>query len=43
MIAAWRQSRFARVFAVEHDPAHDLPAAERRLAFPDAAITIYHL
>ncbi|MGA2382587.1 MAG: RsmD family RNA methyltransferase [Gemmatimonadales bacterium] len=43
VIAAWRQSRFARVFAVEHDPAHDLPAGERRLVFPEAAITIYRL
>ena len=43
VIAAWRRSRFARVFAVEHDPAHDLPAGERRLVFPDAAITIYRL
>ena len=43
VIAAWRRSRFARVFAVEHDPAHDLPAGERRLVFPEAAITIYRL
>ena len=41
VIAAWRARRFARVFAVEHDPAHELPAGERRLAFPDAAVTIY--
>ena len=43
VIAAWHRSRFARVFAVEHDPAHDLPAGARRLAFPEAAITIYRL
>ena len=41
VIAAWRQSHFARVFAVEHDPAHDLPAGARRMVVADAAITIY--
>jgi 16S rRNA (guanine966-N2)-methyltransferase len=43
VIAAWLRSRFARVFAVEHDPAHDLPAGARRLDFAEAAITIYRL
>jgi 16S rRNA (guanine966-N2)-methyltransferase len=43
VIAAWRERRFARVFAVEHDPAHDLPAGTRRLVFPEAAVTIYRL
>jgi len=43
VIVAWRQRRFARVFAVEHDPAHDLRPGERRLVFPEAAITIYRL
>jgi 16S rRNA (guanine966-N2)-methyltransferase len=42
-IAAWRQCRFARVFAVEHDPAHDLPAGARRMVVGDAAITIYRV
>jgi len=41
VVAAWHQCRFARVFAVEHDPAHNLPAGARRLVFPDAAVTIY--
>jgi len=41
VIAAWRRSRFAPVFAVEHDPAHDLPAGEHRLVFPETAVTIY--
>ena len=41
VIAAWRERGFAKVFAVEHDPAHALPAGERRLEFPDAALTIY--
>ena len=43
VIAAWGRSHFARVFAVEHDPAHDLPPGARRLAFPEAAITIYRV
>lgn len=43
VIAAWRGRRFARVFAVEHDPAHALPAGARRLDFPEAAVTIYRL
>ena len=43
VLAAWRQRRFARVFVVEHDPAHDLPAGARRLDFPEAAVTIYRL
>jgi 16S rRNA (guanine966-N2)-methyltransferase len=43
VIAAWHQSRFAPVFAVEHDPAHALPAGASRMVFADAAITIYRL
>jgi 16S rRNA (guanine966-N2)-methyltransferase len=43
VIVAWRRGRFARVLAVEHDPAHQLPAGERRLDFPEAAVTIYRL
>ncbi len=41
VLAAWRARGFARVFAVEHDPAHPLPAGERRLDFPEASVTIY--
>ena len=41
VVEAWHRCPFARVFAVEHDPAHDLPAGARRLAFPEAAVTIY--
>jgi len=43
VLAAWLQRRFARVLAVEHDPAHALPAGARRLAFPETAVTIYRL
>ncbi len=43
VVAAWQQRRFASVFAVEHDPAHELPAGARRLTFPETAVTIYRL
>jgi 16S rRNA (guanine966-N2)-methyltransferase len=43
VIAAWRARGFARVFVVEHDPAHALPAGERRLEFPETAVTVYRL
>jgi len=43
VIAAWRERRFAGVFAVEHDPAHELPAGAQRLTFPETAVTIYRL
>ncbi len=43
VVAAWQRLRFARVFAVEHDPAHELPAGSRLLEFPEAAVTIYRL
>ena len=43
VIAAWRERHFARVVAVEHDPAHELPAGARRLTFPETVITIYRL
>ncbi len=43
VLAAWQRRPFAGVFAVEHDPAHELPAGARRLAFPEGAVTIYRL
>ncbi len=43
VLDAWRQRRFARTFVAEHDPAHELPAGGRRLAFPETAVTIYRL
>ncbi len=43
VLAAWQRRRFARIFVAEHDPAHDLPAGERRLTFPETAVTIYGL
>ena len=41
VLATWRQRRFARVFAVEHDPAHDLPRGAGRLVFPETVVTVY--
>ncbi len=43
VLEAWRERRFARVFAVEHDPSHALPAGALRLEFPEAAVTVYRL
>lgn len=41
VLEAWRRCRFSRVFAVEHDPAHELPAGAQRLIFLDAAVSVY--
>ena len=41
VVAAWLQRGFARVFAVEHDPAHGIPDGAHRLDFPEGAVTIY--
>jgi 16S rRNA (guanine966-N2)-methyltransferase len=43
VLEAWRRRRFSRVFAVEHDPAHDLPAGAQRLTFPETFVTVYRL
>ena len=43
VIAAWRERRFSRILAVEHDPGHALPAGTQRLTFPEAAVTIYRI
>ena len=41
VLESWRAQAFARVLAVEHARAHDLPAGVRRLAFEDTLVTIY--
>jgi 16S rRNA (guanine966-N2)-methyltransferase len=41
VLEAWRQRRFAKVFVVEHDPAHDLPAGAERMAFPETVVSIF--
>jgi 16S rRNA (guanine966-N2)-methyltransferase len=43
VLVAWRERRFSRILAVEHDPAHDLPAGAKRLMFPEAGVTVYRL
>ncbi len=43
VLDAWRTRRFARIFVAEHDPAHELPAGQRRLDFPETAVTIYRV
>ena len=43
VLATWRERRFARVFAVEHDPAHALPTGALRLVFSEACVTVYRL
>ena len=41
VLESWRAQAFARVLAVEHARAHDLPPGARRLAFEDTLVTVY--
>ena len=41
VIESWRATRFARVLAVEHERAHELPNGARRKTFDDTVVTIY--
>ena len=41
VLDAWTRRRFSRVFAAEHDPAHELPAGALRLSFPETVVTVY--
>ena len=41
VLEAWRERRVSRVFAVEHDPAHELPAGAQRLSVPEAVVSVY--
>ena len=43
VIESWRAGRFARVLAVEHDRAHELPRGAVRKTFDETAVTIYRL
>lgn len=38
---AWRAVRFARVLAVEHQPALELPKPADRVVFADTVVSIY--
>jgi 16S rRNA (guanine966-N2)-methyltransferase len=41
VIDTWRERRFARVLAVEHERTHELPKGALRRTFEDSAVTIY--
>jgi 16S rRNA (guanine966-N2)-methyltransferase len=41
VLESWRQSRFARIFAVEHARTHDVPHGTRRRVFEDTVVTIF--
>jgi hypothetical protein len=43
VIDSWRERRFARVLAVEHARAHELPAGAHRRVFDDTVVTVYTL
>ena len=43
VLESWRNSRFARVLAVEHARTHDVPPGAQRRAFDDTLVTIYRL
>ena len=43
VIESWRGGRFARVLAVEHERAHELPRGAVRRTFEETAVTIYRL
>ena len=42
VLASWRDRRFARILAVEHDRAHQAPPGAVREAFGETVVTIYH-
>ena len=41
VIDTWRERRFARVLAVEHARAHQIPAGSQRAVFDDTVVTIF--
>ena len=41
VIQSWQAKPFARVFAVEHERTHELPAGGRMRTFDESAITIF--
>jgi 16S rRNA (guanine966-N2)-methyltransferase len=43
LIDTWRETRFARVLAVEHVKTHDLPRGSLVRTFDDTAVTIYRV
>jgi 16S rRNA (guanine966-N2)-methyltransferase len=43
VIASWKEHRFARVLAVEHETSHEIPKGNLRRVFDETAFTIYRL
>jgi len=43
VIESWQGSSFARVLAVEHAAAHQLPRGATKIVFDETAITLYRL
>jgi 16S rRNA (guanine966-N2)-methyltransferase len=43
VIDHWKERRFSRVLAVEHERVHELPAGGKRWVFDDTAVTIYRV
>lgn len=41
VLESWQAVRFARVLAVEHARAHEVPKGAKRRVFGDSAVTIY--
>jgi len=41
VLEIWRQSRFARILAVEHARTHDVPDGARRQVFGETVVTIF--
>jgi 16S rRNA (guanine966-N2)-methyltransferase len=41
VLEIWRERRFSRILAVEHDRAQPVPAGQRRRAFGDTAVTLF--
>lgn len=43
LIETWQERRFARVLAVEHARAHELPRGAARRVFDETVVTVYRL
>lgn len=41
VIKAWKEKRFSRILAVEHERTHSLPKGDETRTFDDTTITIY--
>jgi 16S rRNA (guanine966-N2)-methyltransferase len=41
VLESWRQSRFARILAIEHARTHDVPNGQKRKVFGDTVVTVF--